>query len=268
MRPEFNERSYEFAFTENFMRQKSRSKPLVPYFLSQRREHKKGFDMQMKFKNGNWSPYFFQFKMPELMKTRASKEIKQYGANVVPPYYRMSLYPRDSYNQQNILAKLEMRNRNRVFYAVPEFHKYDDLNKYFSKRGIRKNSALFSPLDIRNAKSLSSSVNHTIAYNAKPRFGYLCSEPKRINKYDIMEVLLKNDHDDRKEEQSSKEKMNKLIESALFSLKVDEDYFMSEVHKYAKGKDHNESTEYTHKILALGTLVQRYANSCMFIRFW
>ena len=138
MRPEFNERSYEFAFTENFMRMKFRGKPFVPYFLSQRREHKKGFDMQIRFRNGNWSPYFFQFKMPELMKTASSKEIRQYGANVTPPYYRMNLYPKDSYRQQNILANLEKTNRNRVFYAVPEFHKYADLNKYYDKKAIVK----------------------------------------------------------------------------------------------------------------------------------
>ena len=268
MRPEFNERSYEFAFTENFMRMKSRGRPFVPYFLSQRREHKKGFDMQMKFRNGNWSPYFFQFKMPELMKTASSKEIRRYNANVRPPYYRMNLYPKDSYRQQNILANLEKTNRNRVFYAVPEFHKYADLNKYYNKKVIVKNSALFSPLDISRAKSLSRNERHTIAYNAKPRFGYLCSEPKELDKYDLKKLLLEDQHDGRKEEQSPEEKISKLIETSLFSLKLNEKYFMSEVCKYAKGREHNESKEYTDKVLALGTLVQRYANSCMFIQFW
>lgn len=268
MRPEFNERSYEFAFTENFMRLKSHGKPYVPHFLSQRREHRSGYDMRVGFKRGKWRPYFFQFKMPELMRTASSREMRRYGANVVPPYYRMNLYPKDSYNQQNILAKLEMKNRNRVFYAVPEFHRYADLNKYYNKKAIVKNSALFSPLDIHRRKNLSRNERHTIAYNANARFGYLCSEPKRLNKYDLKEVLVEGQREDHKEGQSPEEKMKKLIESALFSLKVDEDYFMSEVHKYAKGKDHNESTEYTHKILALGTLVQRYTNSCMFIQFW
>ena len=111
-------------------------------------------------------------------------------------------------------------------------------------------------------------MRHTVAYNAKPRFGYLCSEPEKVNKYDLKELLLEGQHEDRKEERSPEEKMSKLIESALSSLEIDEDYFMSEVCKYAKDREHDESKEYTDKLLALGTLFQRYANSCMFIQFW
>lgn len=268
MKAEFNERSYEFAFTENLMKMLSPFAPSVPYFLSQRHEYRKGYDMRIKFKNGSWSPYFFQFKMPELMKTNSAREIKQYHANVTPPYYRMSLYPRDSYRQQNILADLEINNPNRVFYAVPEFHKYDDLNKYFYRRIVIKNSALFSPLDIRLAKSLSSSVNHTIAYNRRPRFGYLCSEPKKIDKHDFEEILLKDRHDGLEKRQPIEEKMDQLIKSGLSALDLNRRYFDSRVRECLEGGKHDDNMVHIYQMLVLGTLMKNHNNSNMFILFY
>ena len=280
MKVNISEFSYAYAFTEDLRRLEFPFATSFPFFLPQALEAKFGFDLMITLESENWDPYFFQFKIPDRMVRDNAFEKSIFKANVSVPYYRMKLYRKASYRQQNALASLEYQLPNTVFYATPEFHEVYDLSKYLFQNTVIKNSALFSPLDIRNAKNLSSTANHTIAYEAKSRVGYLCSDPEEIKNYDFKEVLHNNRRKRSRQERSPGEKLEKLIGSVLSTInkcghEINRRHFDSEVRKYIDryNRDDDADKERTRhyknycKMLILDEYVKEYINSNMYIVF-
>lgn len=273
MKVYISEFSYGFAFTENLIRANPNSASF-PSFLTQFRERSLGYDVMIKLKKKRWTPYFFQFKIPDIMRRETAYEKDQYGLNIAVPYYRMKLYNRDSYNQQNVLARLEEKNPNSVFYATPEFHEQSDLSKNYFNGTIIENSALFSPLEIQNIIDSNGAEKHTIAYEENSTIGYLCSEPTKIDNFSFKKILLENSDGRREDEQSLEVKIKKLTESTLSAINVlgyrfDDEYFNSRVEEYISiyrddyGIKYEE--KYFYEIHVLNDLVQDYINSSMFI---
>ena len=280
MKVHISEFSYAYAFTEDLRRSEFPFATSFPFFLPQLFEAKYGFDMMITLESENWDPYFFQFKIPDLMVRNNASEISKFRAGVSVPYYRMKLYRKASYRQQNALADLESQLPRTVFYATPEFHEAYDLCKYLHLGTVIQNSALFSPLDIRNAKNLSSNVNHTIAYEPQSLVGYLCSKPEEIKNYAFKEVLKKNRNSRSKTERPTREKLEKLIGSVLFAInrcgyEIHRSHFDSEVNKYIErhnlddDADKEKASHYNsyYKILTLGEFAKEYINSNMYIVF-
>lgn len=137
---------------------------------------------------------FFQFKMPDYLRTRNSTEI--FAGHLdgnFRPYYRFNIKNSDPSNQFNLLKKAARNPSNIVRYISPMFHmdsrQSDDdaFYSYFRMTPERSMNYICSinfdqfvnPLET----NLSSDNSHKICYNydsVSKNYAFLFSEPKSI----------------------------------------------------------------------------------------
>ena len=281
---DFTELSYSFAFTENLMRMHSPYGAVYPWFLFPFEETILGPDMAMPLYHNRWNVYFFQFKRPEWVDSKRTDEYRMCNGKLSSRYFRFKLYRNNNlYQQQAALAKLDKKMKKTktntvkkcVFYAAPEFISYPEISRHFLSRSVVSNSALFSATDIKKAKKLSGKIQHNVAYEAKLSYGYLCSEPVKIKKQPLEEIMGEQSNSLGGEEVDGKERLKKLIECVLITIQecgheVNNEKFDSMVKDFvnARYQDPNVlSRDYIMpiKLIILRLLVRNYLNSEMLI---
>lgn len=280
---DFTELSYSFAFTENLMRMHSPFGAVYPWFLFPFEETIFGPDMAMPLYHNGWNVCFFQFKRPELVNSKNKKTFIICNRKNLYTYFRIRLYKKYSYRQQRALAKLDKKMKKKkinkikrcVFYAAPEFVSYSDISKHFFSGNVVKHSALFSATEIKKAKKLSNKTQHNIVYEANSRYGCLCSEPVKIKKQPLEEIMGEQSGSLGRERVDGKERLEKLIECVLIAIQecgheINKEKFDSMVNDFVKARYQDPSIlshDYAMpiKLIILRFLVRNYLNSEMLI---
>ena len=192
MKAEFNERSYESAFTNDFIEPVRHLLSSPPNLLDPYVEHRLGYDVEIAFidnRDLKVTAYYFQFKIPSFIAHSTAPIVGDSKTTISPPYYRMSLYSEDSYNQQKKLESLEIKFPNSVFYATPAFHIKSDFLNFIKSRTICDESVYFSPLNIGKLENFPTKSNHKIVYTKDSDISFLCSDPVQLKKYNFSQVM-------------------------------------------------------------------------------
>ena len=281
---DFTELSYSFAFTENLMRMHSPFGAVYPWFLFPFKEAILGPDMAIPLYHNGWNICFFQFKRPEWVDSKHAKEYQMCNGKLSHKYFRFKLYRKNNlYKQQIALAKLDINIKKKkinkikkcVFYAAPEFIWYSDISRYFFSGKVIDNSALFSATDIRKAKKLSGSIQHSVAYEANSRHCYLCSDPVKIKKQSLEKIMGEQSDSLEIDEVDGEERLRKLIECVLIAVQecdheINKEKFNSMVNDFVNAS-HQDPKILSHdyampiKLIILKFLVRNYLNSEMLI---
>lgn len=141
---------------------------------------------------------FFQFKMPDFLRTRNAKEIYDGKLNRESrPYYRFFIKNSNPSNQFDMLKNTAKNPLNIVRYISPMFHTFrnqndDEAFKKFFDLAPSESMNLICSIDFKQFVvpyniHLSKDNSHKICYNSKSvnndNMAYLFSEPKSIYAY-------------------------------------------------------------------------------------
>lgn len=172
MHPDISEFSYGYALTEELIHSSGLPIQAAPIFPSLIEEGQPGggYDVQVPFVG---VPLFLQFKLADCMVRRTAFEVQQ--GLFEPPFFRMRLRPMKHSQQHRLLLDLEQKGRL-VFYAVPHFHKPDELNNAYLNRQVIDRSVFFKPSQIG---PLPDDDHHHVSFRAGSP-AYLCSEPRLL----------------------------------------------------------------------------------------
>lgn len=178
MKSDISEFSYGYALTSEIVQKVAGVLAGAPVFPSLYQEGALGYDLELPLLG---APLFLQFKLSDYM-VRSTAE----GADKVPtPHYRMNLRPLKHSDQHQLLLDLNS-NGHDVFYAAPEFHTARDLSDAYVNRNVIAQTAFWRPEDIG---VLPDQDEHFVCFAVGASHGYLCSEPKRVER-STSEVVL------------------------------------------------------------------------------
>lgn len=166
MKPEISEFSYGFAVTKELVDWQGHSITAAPLFPSLLEEGKVGYDLKLEDAG---IPVFFQFKISDYMKTRKARE----SATIIPPFYRMKLWPSRVSNQHNLLLELEKRN-NLVYYVAPAIHLIEQFNRIYREQRIVQESVFIRPSSIG---SFADNDEHFVVFRDSHSTAYRFSSP-------------------------------------------------------------------------------------------
>lgn len=178
MKPNISEFSYGYALTSELVRRYAFKGVGAPIFPSLKDEGSLGYDVKVP-----GVPLFLQFKLCDEMVRESAEDSDLLGV----PHLRMHLRPLRHSDQHNLLRRLEARG-NTVFYAAPEFTQPNDLNEAYDQGVVLSRTVLWSPGEI----GLLDGGDHHIAFRAGDSFGYLRSEPRRMEKRPAKEILFRS----------------------------------------------------------------------------
>ncbi|WP_420722797.1 hypothetical protein [Hwanghaeella sp. LZ110] len=171
----YTEFSYGYAFTENLIRNSSAGPTTAPVFPNLIQEAQLGYDVKVDLPG---LPYFFQFKLPELMVRDTAREIKIFELpGLAAPFFRMPLMRRDLSNQHAHLIELEKTFPNSVFYTSSKADGPASFNRAYGRAEVHVESVLFSPTDIG---PLPDDKTHSVSYATNMSVAWRCSEPKQV----------------------------------------------------------------------------------------
>ena len=182
MDSEISEFSYGFSLTHELCNHTLDFLVAAPEFPTQYQEGQEGGGYDVFIPDYGY-PLFLQFKRAHCLVRGNAREAREDLLSV--PYYRFHLYQNDNYNQNELLRELE-ETEDFVFYAAPEFHTPGELTIFFRDKDIAANSAFFRPTDVGE---LSGEEKHYIVYESDSSFGYVCSEPKKIERFDFLSFI-------------------------------------------------------------------------------
>ncbi len=129
-------------------------------------------------------PLFLQFKRADCMLTRRAREISTYGLDLVPPFYRFPVTPKNRSDQHDLLLALD-DDVNMVFYAAPRFHLISEIDSAYSGSSVAAKSIFISPSEIGELDDDS----HHVSYDDWDT--YLCSEPRKIRSLSAPDLAAK-----------------------------------------------------------------------------
>lgn len=211
----------------------------VPYQPNLRVENEVGYDVALD-KPGK--PILIQFKLGQKMRRyrplSGGAPASQFPIN--GEYYRFKIpLNGDAGTQYRLLLEHENSpDKFEVYYMAPIFSDWDDFSTNLDSKTIYKNSLIIKPSEIASAitaQALTGNV-HQVAYNAENQ--YVCSEPTKIEKYDIVKIA---------EESNSglKSSENSLLQNYRNSfIKVLESDTVISKKLYGSGKDEKNSNKY------------------------
>lgn len=179
MKLDYSEFSFGYAFTENFLRRHARTLRSAPVFPNLLQEAEVGYDVRIDLPA---APLFFQFKLPELVtrKSRRGAQAKIKGLSI--PYFVVEIMPLSRSHQHDILVDLERRMPGAVFYASPRQTCKACLDFCYIKGCVHRCAAWISPAQIG---PLQDNGAHKIIYEPYADYGWFCSEPRKVDFYDI-----------------------------------------------------------------------------------
>src|ERR1035441_5627119 len=130
--------SFGYAFTENLIRSSATAPIGAPVFPNLIQEGKSGYDIRINFPG---VPFFFQYKLPELMKRGTAFEIANGNCpGLSIPFFRIAMMRRDVSRQHELLIRLEARYPSNVFYAAPCIANIDDFDKAYNAAAVARQS--------------------------------------------------------------------------------------------------------------------------------
>ena len=189
MKLHFSEFSYSHAFVENLLHYYDDAEPGEPIFLNL--DNVRHLRQALKM-DAPALPLCFQFKLPTMVKSEDSKEVKQYELPLTSPFFRVPIMPRKVARQHDLLVELEENligddedDHRCVFYAAPVFK---SLQKFYTVYGggrVHRKSALFSPKEIG---LLPDGKKHHIAYSIGIDCGWFFDGPVEVHKYTFDDV--------------------------------------------------------------------------------
>ena len=137
MRLDYTEFSFGYAFTENLIRSSPKAPNGAPVFPNLVQEATLGYDVNI---NLPGLPFFFQYKLPELMKRNTAAEISTHKlSNLSIPFFRMPLMRRDLSQQHQRLIEWEKKFPGTVLYATPCLHSLEEFNLEY-ENSVREDS--------------------------------------------------------------------------------------------------------------------------------
>lgn len=154
----------------------SKSGPVgAPFFPNLVQEGKLGYDVRIEMPA---IPIILQFKIPEILKTSAAREISKLALpGISSPFFRMPMMKKNRYNQHNALVKIEKDLPGSVYYATPCLDNNEAFHNSYDNVNVHLDTAYFSPREIGK---INDNQKHSIAYMKNSNFGWFCSDPKRI----------------------------------------------------------------------------------------
>lgn len=180
MKVGYTEFSFAYAFTENLVRSRAFAPAGAPVFPNLVQEAQLGYDVRIDLPA---TPFFFQYKLPELMTRSSAFEIAGGQCpRLTTDFFRIALMRRDVSDQHKHLIAWEGRYPGLVFYAAPSFPHCAAFNHSYAGGSVAQDSALFSPAEIG---PLPDDKTHTIAYKPGLSVGYFCSEPKQVTAHNL-----------------------------------------------------------------------------------
>ena len=171
----YTEFSFGYAFTENLIRSSANAPIGAPQFPNLVQEATLGYDVRIDLPA---CPFFFQFKLPELMVRDTAKEIAVHQlSGIACNFFRMPLMKRSLSDQHRHLISLEQRYPGKVFYASPRMPSVQTFNVAYNQASVHTSSVLFSPIDIG---PLPDDRTHVVSYSADGNAAWRCSAPKKV----------------------------------------------------------------------------------------
>lgn len=215
----YSEFSYGYAFTENLIRSSATGPATAPVFPNLVQEATLGYDV---FVDLPGVPLYFQFKLPTLLTRSNAREIQLGLTGLSLNLFRMPLMLRDKSDQHKNLMALEAKFPKAVFYTSPEMETVDDFNAAYVAAIVPGHSAFFSP---RAIGPLPDDKEHCVSYCQSSAIAWRCSEPKKLRKFKLVDVMATatNELDKRQRqplEQTVKrlrEQLNPLLPAGLLS---------------------------------------------------
>lgn len=211
----------------------------VPYQPNLRVENEVGYDVALD-KPGK--PILIQFKLGQKMRRyrplSGGAPASQFPIN--GEYYRFKIpLNGDAGTQYRLLLEHENSPyKFEVYYMAPIFSDWDDFSNNLDSKTIYENSLIIKPSEIASAittQTLTGNV-HQVAYNAEDQ--YVCSEPTKIEKYDILKIAEKSNSELKSSE-------NSLLQNYRNSfMKVLETDTVISKKLYGSGKDENDTNKY------------------------
>ncbi|MBB6053898.1 hypothetical protein [Armatimonas rosea] len=177
---EFSEFTFGYALTHNIERRLA-TVTAVPSFPSLREEGGAGGGYDVRLQSGG-TPIFVQFKIPRVIRRKNARAPE--NNFVDPEYFRMYLHHRNTSDQQKLLVELRNRFQN-VYYACPEFHTVNVLNRNHINSTTVDATAFFDPVEIG---LLQDDDEHYIVYKPNSQSAYFCSNPIEINNISFSQI--------------------------------------------------------------------------------
>ncbi|WP_434622821.1 hypothetical protein [Azospirillum sp. B2RO_4] len=176
MRTDFSEFSFGYALTEEFMyalRPTVRAAPVFPSLIEEGQDDG-GYDVAF---DSPGLPVKIQFKRPDVMLTRRSKEIADHGIGLATPFYRMHIRSSAISKQHDLLLGHD-NGSSEVYYASPCFHQTADFDRYYVTRTVIDNTLFIRPRDI----GVLTAEPHHVAYDNTALGWRFSDEPVKIER--------------------------------------------------------------------------------------
>ena len=172
MKPDFNERTFEFCYNSDFCLRFKTLLAAYPFLPSQRQEHHLGYDVEMRLRDGTYAySLFLQHKISHYCEFRSGSNAKFFDC-YNGSYFR---FPIDT-AQHNTLVALDSFRGN-AFYCAPCFHRRSELEGHFRNTSILNSSIWISPNQVGN---IIDTDKHNITYEPAGSYGYFHSQNKKI----------------------------------------------------------------------------------------
>lgn len=182
---EFSETQFVIGYTRELFN--SFTYPFPYYYLfhapSTKEEKKFASDLILKHYTRKYYRFseFYQFKRSKYFNKEIFSDLK--GSITIDtstnPKYGFDIYNSKNTRQFNVLQKLAINKRNRVYYCAPSFHTIAEFNRYFRASTILNNSKVFNfnQPQIQSAK-IPLGSNHKIIFDTTT--SHICSDPIEI----------------------------------------------------------------------------------------
>lgn len=182
MKCKFSEAQFQFNILHEIVNKLSSDKgwnmPIIP---SLAKENDLGYDCKL---DSSFKVLFFQFKIPEKLTRKNAK----YWSYFSGPYYKFKIWPDLLTPQHNKLIELANSDkRYNVFYCSPSFIDVDELQLFYHKKEIAKNS-IFVPC--KNLSKINGKDKHDICYTINPRKIVMHSDIYEVNGMDYNEFIM------------------------------------------------------------------------------
>jgi hypothetical protein len=138
----FSEFTYGFALVNELVSAGNPPILSVPVFPSLIKEGRAGggYDVYL---DQPGRPLFLQFKLSRHMRGWNAREFRQ--GLFKKPFYRMSVRPKQSSRQHQLLLALEQQKQGTVFYCAPAFHTLGELDALYKAGQIGRYSRFVRP---------------------------------------------------------------------------------------------------------------------------
>lgn len=185
LRSEFSEKQYEQLLNAELINKWSTIFLGTPEYPTPQEEAQLGYDAKYTvFENSRVKILYFQYKVATYHISTHGKSAK-YSNEVGTPYFLAKVRGPKQGNQHNTLRILSKKNEN-VFYCAPKFHKFIDLNNYFTSKSIFSNSIF---LAVKNLPDINDFNSHSIAYAEDGAKSAFFSKPIAVKPENISEAI-------------------------------------------------------------------------------